>query len=527
MLRRCTRVIIRHKDILVRSFASKSGSRVDGRWPGWEVVIGLEVHAQIKSRAKLFSHAWTSTYDELPNTHVDIFDAAFPGTLPKLNSSCVELAVRTALALNSTIQRRSAFDRKHYFYSDLPAGYQITQQYAPLAKGGHLKLRKDEVSVKIKQIQLEQDTAKSTFDQSSQQSIIDLNRAGTALMEIVSEPDIRNPEQAGEYLRTLQALLRSVGASDGNMEEGSLRCDANVSVHRAGDPKGTRCEIKNLNSVKFMTVAIRSEILRHIEVLEGGGTVRQETRGFDEQTAETYLLRSKEDAPDYRYMPDPNLPPIILDEAYIESVRSSMPELPEQIRARLLAKGLSERDVDFLMSIDAGREVGFDGTLGGGFISYFDEVSNNRNAKIAINWITHDLYGLLVARKENFKDNVISAGQLGELIDLVESKKLTGTSGKRLLKHMIEKQSKAAPSAIAQELSLLALETNNEQTKEFVDKLCKEAIEALPEEAEVVRKGNLRVLNKLVGYVMKASKGRTEAQSIHSRLKNILADKAD
>ncbi|EJD01369.1 glutamyl-tRNA amidotransferase [Fomitiporia mediterranea MF3/22] len=526
MLRRCSKSILRHERTYRRfSLSTKAGSASISQWPGWEVVIGLEVHAQIKSRAKLFSYAWTSKYDEPPNTHVDLFDASFPGTLPKLNSSCVDLAVRAALALNAKIQRHSAFDRKHYFYSDLPAGYQITQQYAPLAKGGYLKLQKCGLSVKIKQIQLEQDTAKSTFDDKKKQSAIDLNRAGTALMEIVSDPDMTTPEQAGEYLRTLQALLRTIGSSDGNMDEGSLRCDANVSVNRIGESRGTRCEIKNLNSVKFMTIAIKSEILRHISLLEKGGTVAQETRGFDEQRAETYLLRSKEDAPDYRYMPDPNLPPLLLEDSYIESVRSTMPELPEQTRARLLSRGLSERDVNFLMSIDEGREVGFDGRIGSGLVSYFDAVAKKRDPKAAMNWITHDLYGLLVARKETFRENVVSVEQLRDLIDLVESNKVTGTAAKQILRYIIEKKSRDPPAHIAQELSLLALVVGDRNVGNLIDKYCDEAVKALPEEAEVIRNGNTRVLNKLVGYIMRASKGRVDAQTVQTHLKKLLIDK--
>ncbi|PCH40967.1 hypothetical protein WOLCODRAFT_150998 [Wolfiporia cocos MD-104 SS10] len=288
------------------------------------------VHAQIKSRAKLFSDSWASDYSVPPNTRVSPYDAAFPGTLPRLNPQCVELGVRTALALDANVHRQSAFDRKHYFYADLPSGYQITQHYAPFATGGGLKLDNDNAFVGIKQIQLEQDTGKSTFDPLQGLSSIDLNRAGTGLMEIVSEPDMRSPEEAGAY-------VHSKGASDGNMEQGSLRCDVNVSVNRKGARLGTRCEIKNLNSVKFMMVAITAEAYRHIEMLERGEVVPQETRGFNEASAETYTLRSKEDAPDYRYMPDPNLPPLLLDEAYIDTIRRTMPELPPATRARLIA----------------------------------------------------------------------------------------------------------------------------------------------------------------------------------------------
>ncbi|KAH8118408.1 glutamyl-tRNA amidotransferase [Phellopilus nigrolimitatus] len=528
MFRRCFRTFQDTEGFFLRSnLSTKASFKSESKWPGWELVVGLEVHAQIKSRAKLFSHAWTSTYDEQANTHVDIFDASFPGTLPKLNSTCVDLALRTAVALNSQIQYHSSFDRKHYFYSDIPSGYQITQYYSPFAKGGQLRLSQNGICVNIKQIQLEQDTAKSTFDPKEQNSVIDLNRAGTALMEIISEPDMKTPEQAGEYVKTLQALLRTVGSSDGNMEEGSLRCDVNVSVNKFGEPRGTRCEIKNLNSVKFMMVAIVSEALRHISLLEAGGIVTQETRGFDEHRAETFPMRSKEDTPDYRYMPDPNLPPLILEDGYVESVRTSVPELPEETRARLIAKRLSTRDVNFLMSIDAGREVGFDGRLGQGFVSFFEDVAEDKDPKVAINWITHDLYGLLIARKETFKDNPVSVVQLRELIGLVESKNITSTSGKQLLKYIVEQRTDRSPIVLAQELSLLALNSSEESFNEIMDEYCLKAIEELPEEAKVVRGGNIKVLNKLVGFVMKMSKGRADAQAVHIRLKNIIMNKED
>ncbi|KAL4081424.1 GatB/GatE catalytic domain-containing protein [Scleroderma yunnanense] len=510
----------------------------DKRWPGWEVVVGIEAHAQIKSRRKLFSNAWTSRPNETPNSSVSHFDAALPGTLPILNPSCVELAVRTALALNAHVQSRSAFDRKHYFYPDLPAGYQITQRYAPLARGGYLKLPRDDVRVGITQIQLEQDTAKSTFDARRRVSLIDLNRAGSGLMEIVSEPDMRSPEEARDYVRALQTLLRAVGSSDGSMELGSLRCDVNVSVNRYGHPPGTRCEIKNLNSVKFMTVAIASEVFRHIELLKSGQAVAQETRGFDEDKAQTFRLRSKEDSPDYRYMPDPNLPPLLLSQVivggvsdivptpmliilkeYIDQVRNSMPELPEAIRARLLSMGLSERDADVLMTVDAGRDVGFDGELGNGAVTYFNSLVQGRDPKVVVNWMTHELLGQLTASRETFTNNPISVEQMGELIDMVQHGKLTGTSGKMLLRHMVINKSSDAPSKLAKELGLVAV---CQDDTSLVSQWCLEAIEALPQQAEAARKGNLPVLNKLVGKVMKLSKGRANAENVRTLLSELL-----
>ncbi|KAI0773368.1 Glutamyl-tRNA amidotransferase B subunit [Irpex lacteus] len=492
----------------------------DKRWPGWAVVVGIEVHAQIKSREKLFSSTWTSTLNQEPNTRVSPYDAAFPGTLPRLNPKCVELGVRTALALEATVQGRSTFDRKHYFYPDLPSGYQITQHYAPFATDGTLRLPKSAVEVRIKQIQLEQDTGKSTSEARESMTYIDLNRAGTGLMEIVSEPDMRSPEEAAEYVRTLQSLLRSVGSSDGNMEQGSLRCDVNVSVHELSKPDqfGTRCEIKNLNTIKGMTVAITSEVLRQIQVLESGAKVAQETRGFDEDRAETYSLRSKEDAPDYRYMPDPNLPPLLLKDDYVSSIRSQMPDLPAATQARLLSMGLTQRDTEVLMTIDSGREVGYDGALGHGAVAYFDTVAQGRDPKVVVNWITHELLGQLAHRQETFTQNPMTTTQMGELVDLVQAKRITGTSGKLILRHILEHRVSSMPSELARELSLLAAGDSDESLKKW----CNEAIQALPQEAQKVRDGNERTLNRILGYVMKASRGRANPEAARAMLLSIL-----
>ncbi|EIW61602.1 Glutamyl-tRNA-Gln amidotransferase B subunit [Trametes versicolor FP-101664 SS1] len=489
----------------------------DARWPGWELVVGIEVHAQIKSSRKLFSETLVSKWTG-QNAHVSAFDAAFPGTLPRLNPKCVELGVRTAIALNADVQQRSAFDRKHYFYADLPSGYQITQQYAPIARNGHLRLEKDDIAVRIKQVQLEQDTGKSTFVPRNKLTAIDLNRAGMPLMEIVSEPDMRSPEEAANYVRTLQALLRSVGSSDGNMEQGSLRCDVNVSVNRIGRPPGTRCEIKNLNSVKNMTVAITCEAFRQIALLDRGAPVLQETRGFDEEKAETYALRSKEDAPDYRYMPDPNIPPLLLHKNYIDDIRGKMPELPDATRDRLLSQGLSERDVEVLMDVDSGREVGFDGELGRGAVAYFDEVSRSRDPKAVVNWITHELLGQLAFRHETFKQNPISAEQMGDLVDLVQSQKVTGTSGKTILRHMLSTHTPDLPSKIARDLQLVAVSDDGASLEGW----CRDAIAALPAEADAVRRGNPNVVNKIMGHVMKASRGTAKAQDARTMLLKLL-----
>ncbi|KAF8550387.1 Glutamyl-tRNA amidotransferase B subunit [Imleria badia] len=500
---------------------SKPAVREDQRWPGWEVVVGIEVHAQIKSRRKLFSDALTCKPGEKPNSFVACYDAALPGTLPTLNPKCVELAVRTAVALNAQVQSRSTFDRKHYFYSDLPAGYQITQRYAPLAKGGYLDLpsSRDGVRVGITQIQLEQDTAKSIFDARRRITQVDLNRAGSGLMEIVSEPDMRSPEEAGDYVRTLQAMLRAVGSSDGSMELGSLRCDVNVSVNKPGHPPGTRCEIKNLNSVKFMMVAITSEVFRHIDLLDRGQAIPQETRGFDEAKAETFKLRSKEDSPDYRYMPDPNLPPLLLSPDYIDRVRRSMPELPREMRARLMGTGLTEQEAEVLTTVDAGREVRFDGEPARGAVQYFDRLAQGRSAKAAVNWMIHELIGQLAARKETFSDNPVSVEQMGELVDMVQCGKMTGTSGKTLLRHMVTSRSTVCPSLLAKELGLLAV---SDDDGSLLKNWCLEAIEALPEEVQKVRDGNVKVMNRIMGKVMQLSGGRVKAGDVRLMLEDLL-----
>ncbi|KAF8505869.1 GatB/GatE catalytic domain-containing protein [Russula emetica] len=510
------------------SQASTNKIGQDNRWPGWQVVIGIETHAQIKSREKLFSRGltsffclsetWTPDLASKPNAHVSPYDAAFPGTLPRINSTCINLAIRTAIALKSDIQRRSTFDRKHYFYSDLPAGYQITQYYSPIAQGGHVVLPQSNVSVRIQQIQLEQDTGKSMVEPRRRLPSIDLNRAGVGLMEIVSKPDMRSPEEAGEYVRTLQAVLRSVAASDGNMEQGSLRCDVNVSVNRQGQAPGTRCEIKNLNSIRFMLAAIGSEVHRQIGILDSGELVSQETRGFNEDTGETFTLRIKEGAPDYRYMPDPNLPPLLLTPEYIASVRDEMPALANEIRKRLSLRGLSPQDIDMLMAVDSGNDVGLDGRLNSGAVTYFEALAEGRGSKMVVNWILHELLGQLSLRRKPFRENPLSVGQMGGLIDMVRDGMVTGSSGKMLLRHMLDHPSSEAPSELAERLGLLA-----NRGDDFLERLCTQVIAEMPEEADAMRRGVPHVINKLLGRVMKSSKGTADPQSIRKMLQKLLS----
>ncbi|KAF9478677.1 Glutamyl-tRNA amidotransferase B subunit [Pholiota conissans] len=504
-----------------RSFHGFRKYQEDPRWPGWQVIVGIETHAQIKSRRKLFSDAFNSNLDDEPNTHVVPFDAAFPGTLPKLNPKCVDLGLRTAVALKCDINRRSSFDRKHYFYSDLPSGYQITQQYSPLAMNGALQVTTaggEPFTVRIKQIQLEQDTAKSTFNPRTRTSRIDLNRAGAGLMEIVSEPDMRSPEEAAGYVRTLQSILRAMGSSDGNMEQGSMRCDVNISVNRKGETPGTRCEIKNLNSVRFMMAAITHEVHRQIAFLaeNPGEHVPQETRGFNEDTFTTFRLRSKEDAPDYRYMPDANLGVLVLSEARINEIKSTLPPLPHEVRERLLEKYPVLRDKARQASLDVllvnnERVVGLDGEDAGGAIRWFDELcEGGRDPALVLNWLTQELMGQLASRKETLADNTLSVSQFGALVDMVASRTLTGTSGKFLLRHMLANPSQRPMKEIAEELELIALAPSTSSSPQL-HALCTAAIAALPSEVAAVRAGNKNVLNKIVGHVMRASRGRADA----------------
>ncbi|KAF8514854.1 Glutamyl-tRNA amidotransferase B subunit [Hysterangium stoloniferum] len=493
-------------------------------WPGWEVVIGVEVHAQIKTRQKLFSASSTSSDADAPNTHYNGFDAAWPGTLPSLNEKCVLLAVRTALACGSQVQPKSFFDRKHYFYADLPAGYQITQRYEPFARGGHIIIpsHSGPKSVGIEQIQLEQDTAKSTFKARSELTLIDLNRAGAPLMEIVSQPDMRSPEEAAAYVKTLQALIRAVGSSDANMEQGSFRCDVNVSINRPGEPFGTRCEVKNLNSVKFLQTAIKMEVDRHIALSEAGLPVPQETRGFDEQHMTTYRLRSKEDAPDYRYMPDPNFPPLVLPEEYLDRVRASLPELPDATRQRLAKNyGLVPQDIEVLMSVDAGKDVPYDGEKRRSAVAYFEAVAVGRNPKIVVNWIVNEVFAQLTLHKKSFANNPLSEAQLGELIDMVGCGAISSAAAKQVVRHILS-------AAVPISMPVTALvETMNlsHASEEEMRRSCEKAVEELPAESALVREGNERVMAKVVGRAMKKCGGRGDAVWIREYLRELLLTK--
>jgi aspartyl-tRNA(Asn)/glutamyl-tRNA(Gln) amidotransferase subunit B len=478
---------------------------IEGRTGQWEVVIGLEVHAQVTAKAKLFSGAATDFGAE-PNTQVSPVDAAFPGMLPVINGYCVEQAVRTGLGLDAEINLHSIFARKNYFYPDLPAGYQISQYEAPVVGHGRVVLDMPDGSTRevgITRLHLEQDAGKSLHDQHPKETYVDLNRAGIGLMEIVSEPDLRSAEEAGIYLRKLRSILRYLGTCDGNMEEGSLRCDCNVSVRRPGEPLGTRCEIKNLNSVRYAVEAIEHEARRQIEVLEGGGTIRQETRLYDTGRGETRPMRSKEDAHDYRYFPDPDLLPLVLDPEWVERLRVELPELPDAKKARFVA--------DFgLRPEDAGVLVGERATA-----EYFERVADGRDARMAANWVMGDLFGALNKKGLGIDESPVAAERLGALIDLIAGGTISGRIAKDIFAEMIE--TGADPAALVEEKGLRQVSDAG-----AIEATVDAALAAHP--AQVAQyQTNPKVLGFFVGQVMKATGGKANPALVNDLLRKKLA----
>ncbi|ORY05437.1 Aspartyl/glutamyl-tRNA amidotransferase subunit B [Basidiobolus meristosporus CBS 931.73] len=479
-----------------------------GKTRSWEAIVGLEVHAQINSYSKLFSVTPTS-FNEPVNTKYSAFDAAFPGTLPWVNEECVSLAVKTVLALSGQVQKLSSFERKHYFYPDIPAGYQITQHSNPIGLGGCIELGDLDglpypLKIRLEQVQLEQDTGKSTHDIQPGASLIDLNRAGTGLMEIVTLPDMRSSLEAGLMVRKLQALLRAVGSSDGNMEEGSMRCDVNVSIHEPGTPYGTRCELKNLGSVKVLMSAIDAEVQRQIEVLESGGQILQETRGYDAVQNQTFKLRSKETAPDYRYMPEPDLPIIRLTDQYIEEALQHMPELPDTRRARLIdTYKLSLESCNTLMAEP-------------GIVEYFEEICKEHDPHKTLSWITSELFGLLSFKGISFGENPVSHGQLGSIIGGIEKGLISGKIGKSVLNVMMEGDSRNALE-IAKAKGWQQIDDES-----ALEKLCLDLIQSNPGELQKVQQGNKRVFGWFVGQIMKETKGKANPALVNSILKRHL-----
>lgn len=472
----------------------------------YDAVIGLELHTRIRSLTKLFSYA-PAVFNAAPNTNITLFDAAIPGSMPRLNASCVELGVKAALALGMNISRRSTFDRKHYFYADIPAGYQITQYHSPLAKGGSVTLAKLDgletpLRVRIKQLQLEQDTAASYHDMHPDSTLVDLNRVGTGLMEIVTEPDMRSAKEAMTLVKKVQQLMRAVGASDGNMDEGSLRCDVNVSVRKKGETDyGVRCEIKNLNSLKSMQGAIDSEISRHVDLLESGGTVASETRGYDVSTGQTFLLRRKEDTPDYRYMPDGDIPPLILSQATVNRLLQTLPELPDAQRDRLLSHGLNAKDVHALMTSDAVD-----------FYQQALDMAGHARAKHVCNWIVHELFGRLNTRGIELVQSPVSSRDIADLVNAVEENHITGKSAKSILETKVEGDKRPVPELI-EALGLRILSDDS-----ALADLCAKVITSNPTQVQQYREGNHNVLQFLIGQAMKASRGKADPKRVQKVL---------
>ena len=482
-----------------------SSYTLEGSTGTWEVVIGLEVHAQIISKAKLFSGAATDFGAE-PNTQVSFVDAAFPGMLPVLNRHCVAQAVRTGLGLRAHINLVSHFDRKNYFYADLPAGYQISQYLNPVVGAGIIEIELANGSTKpigVTRLHLEQDAGKSMHDQDPTKSFIDLNRAGVALMEIVSEPDLRSPEEAGAYLRKLRTILRYLGTCDGNMDEGSMRADVNVSVRKAGEPFRTRCEVKNVNSIRFVMLAIEAEAKRQIAVWEDGGTVEQETRLYEPGRGITRSMRSKEDAHDYRYFPDPDLLPLVLDEAWVEALRKDLPELPDEKRARFM------RDYG-LAVYDAGVLVAEQTTA-----DFYETVARGRDAKLSANWVMGDFFAALNRTGTTIETSPVSAAALGALIDLVSDNTINGRIAKEVFEAMVE--TGEAPGDIVEKKGLRQVTDTG-----AIDAAVDAVLAANPDKLADFRGGKDKLFGFFVGQVMKAMAGKGNPALVNEALKRKL-----
>ncbi|MGE0749858.1 MAG: Asp-tRNA(Asn)/Glu-tRNA(Gln) amidotransferase subunit GatB [Variibacter sp.] len=483
------------------SAASAHTKLIKGGTGDWEVIIGMEVHAQVTSKAKLFSGASTA-FGAPPNTQVSLIDVAMPGMLPVINAECVRQAVRTGLGLKAKINRVSVFDRKNYFYPDLPQGYQISQYKSPIVGEGEVVVTLRDgstVTIGIERLHLEQDPGKMMHDRHPGTSVIDFNRSGIALMEIVSKPDMRSPEEAMSYVAKLRTIMRYLGTCDGDMEKGSLRADVNVSVRRPGEPLGTRCEIKNVNSIRFVGDAIKSEARRQIEILEEGGAIEQETRLFDPDRGETRALRSKEEAHDYRYFPDPDLLPLELAEADIAALEAALPELPDAKKARFVgAHGLSAYDADVLV---AERDTA----------DFYEAVARGRDAKIAANWVINELFGRLNKEGKSVTTSPVSAAQLGSLIDLIADKTISGKIAKDVFE--IVWAEGGDPRAIVEARGLKQV-TDTGALEKIVDEI------VAANAAKVAdAKSNPKAIGWFVGQVMKASGGKANPQAVNDLLK--------
>ena len=478
-----------------------SGYRIQGESGEWEMVVGLEIHAQVVSNAKLFSDAPTDFGAEA-NTQVSLVDAAMPGMLPVINGECVKQAVRTGLALGAEINLYSVFDRKNYFYPDLPPGYQISQFSQPIVGKGEIEIDLENGETRligITRLHLEMDAGKSIHDMRPDATCVDLNRAGVALMEIVSEPDIRSPEEAGAYIRKIRSIVRSIGSCDGNMEQGSLRCDANVSMRRPGAPLGTRCEIKNVNSVRFVMKALEYEALRQVEILEEGGKINQQTRLFDANQGVTRNMRSKEEAHDYRYFPDPDLLPLELDADWVEQLRQELPELPDAKRQRFKTEyDLSADDAGVLV---AERETA----------EYFEQVAAGRDGKLAANWVMGELFAALNAAGLEIAASPVSAAQLGGLVDRVADNTLSRRIAKEVFEIMFESGGEADAIIEAQGLKQVS---DSGAIEAVVDQI----IADNPDKVAEYKSGRDKLMGWFVGQVMKASQGKVNPQIANDML---------
>ncbi|WP_454016987.1 Asp-tRNA(Asn)/Glu-tRNA(Gln) amidotransferase subunit GatB [Azospirillum sp. Marseille-Q6669] len=476
-------------------------SYIQGETGDWEIVIGLEVHAQVISNAKLFSGAATAFGAE-PNSQVSFVDAAFPGMLPVINERCIEQAVRTGLGLKAQINLHSVFDRKNYFYADLPQGYQISQYLQPIVGKGEIVLDLPDGSsrtVGVTRLHLEQDAGKSLHDQHPAKTYIDLNRSGVALMEIVSEPDMRTAEEAGAYVRKLRSILRYLGTCDGNMEEGSMRCDVNVSVRKPGAPFGTRCEIKNVNSIRFVMQAIEYEARRQIEIIEEGGKIDQETRLWDTTKFVTRSMRSKEEAHDYRYFPDPDLLPLELDPDWVEDIKRTLPELPDDKKARFISEyKLSPYDANVLVSEKARAD-------------FYEAVAKGRDPKLAANWVTGELFGYLNKAGKEIEESPVSAENLGGLIDLIADNTISGRIAKEVFEAMFETGEK--PADIVEKKGLRQV-TDTGAIESSIDAV----LAANADKVAEFRSGKDKLFGFFVGQVMKATQGKANPALVNEIL---------
>jgi len=478
---------------------------LEGSTGPWEVVIGLEVHAQVISHSKLFSGAATDFGSE-PNTQVSFVDAGFPGMLPVINRECVAQAVRTGLGLNAHINLVSRFDRKNYFYADLPTGYQISQYEHPIVGAGKVEIELSDGSVKeigVTRLHMEQDAGKSLHDQSPSKSYIDLNRAGVCLMEIVSEPDMRSPEEAGAYVRKLRQLVRYLGTCDGNMEEGSMRADVNVSVRKHGEPFRTRCEVKNVNSIRFVQQAVEAEAKRQIAVWEDGGTVMQETRLYDPSRGETRSMRSKEDAHDYRYFPDPDLLPLVLDEDWAEDLRSRLPELPDAKRARFMAEyGIPFYDAGVLVA----EQV---------IADFYETVARGRDGKLTSNWVIGDFFAGLNRTGHTIENSPVSAASLGKLLDLMADSTINGKIAKEVLEIMMDTGDD--PGSIIDARGLRQVTDSG-----AIDAAVDAVLAANPDKLAEYKSGKEKLFGFFVGQIMKQMAGKGNPALVNEALKKKL-----